>query len=189
LTRTSTQANIESVLDSFIHVLGDFTDIKAHLHNNFPTVPVLDMEGQVVNPAHPRSSPDHIFVQGTLENGCLASIAYRKSKAAVDGVGYRWYITGTDGEIEVRLSEGHWQFNQVKKSLRLKVGTEETQEIEFLAKDDYAEANVKAPGTNTARQYQGFAKGDTEACATFESALKTHRLLDKILKSAGWESV
>ncbi|CAJ2514135.1 Uu.00g022540.m01.CDS01 [Anthostomella pinea] len=176
-------------LDTFVHVLGDFADLQAMLKTNVTSLPVMNAKGEVVNPSHAKTSPDHAFVQGTLESGAMASIAVRKSQAAVDGVGFRWFITGTEGEVGIVTGETMWQFADPKRTLRLKVGKNEVEEIEFLAKEDELEAKVPFPGTNSARQYQGFAKGDTETCATFESALKTHRLLDGILVSAGWKSV
>lgn len=150
---------------------------------------LVNEKGEVLDPAYPKTTPDHIFVQGKLESGAMASIAVRNAKASVDGVGVRWIITGTEGEIEVTMPENHWQFADANKALRLKIGREEAKNVDVLTKDDKLPEKVASLGLNTARQYQGFAKGDTETCATFESALKTHRLLDRILKDAGWESI
>lgn len=176
------------VLDSLTHVLGDFSEVQAILKLTFDSVSILDDKGTLVDPAYPKTSPDQILVQGTLESGAVVSIAQRHSKADVDGASFRWIITGTEGEIEVIVRQSNWQFGDPKRTLKMKVGTNEAQHVDFLSNDEL-EGKVPAIAANIARQYRAFAKDDTEAVATFESALKTHRLLDRILKAAGWESV
>lgn len=169
-------------------MLGDFTEVQAILKSTFSSVPILDTKGRVVNPAYPKTSPDQILVQGILESDAVASISLRHPKADVDGVSFRWIITGTEGEIEVIIPQSNWQFGNPKRTLKLRIGTNEAQNVEFLSNDDL-EGKVPAVAANIARQYRAFAKGDTEVVATFESALKTHQLLDRILGAAGWESV
>ncbi|KAF4629044.1 hypothetical protein G7Y89_g9105 [Cudoniella acicularis] len=176
-------------LDSFTYLLGDFTQVQGLLKSQINTIPIIDpSNGQVVNPAYHKTAPDSIFVQGTLENDALASIVFRKARSAADNVGFRWYITGTEGEIVITTEEGVWQHGiSSKRSIKLKIGKEgETEQIDFSTGDISRASKVPSPGTNTARQYESFAKPDGEV-VTFESALKTHRLLEKIAKSAGWE--
>ncbi|RYO96911.1 hypothetical protein DL765_011484 [Monosporascus sp. GIB2] len=175
-------------LDSFVHVLGGFADLSALLKSYTTNVPILDSNGQVIQTIH-KTSPDHIFVQGTLVSGAVASIAQRKSKSPVDNTGYRWIITGTEGELEVTLPETNWQLSAPERAIRMKLGRGEAQNIDYLPGDDVIEATVPSVGANVARLYNNFAKGDKENYATFESALETHRLLDRILRSAGWDSV
>ncbi|ETS73286.1 hypothetical protein PFICI_14891 [Pestalotiopsis fici W106-1] len=180
------------LLDTFVHVLGDFSDVQGLLKSQYTTVPVIDPStGEVLDPAHAKSSPDHIFVQGILLNGAVSSLSLRKPKAAADEVGFRWIITGTDGELVLTAPERHWQFGLHGRSsdwsLRLKKGKETGfQEIDLKDLDTSPASMVEQPGTNTARLYQSFAEGQGLE-ATFESATKTHRLLERIAKSAGWE--
>lgn len=170
-------------------MLGDFTQVHGLLKTQYPIIPVIDMSnGQVIDPAHPKTSPDHIFVHGTLVGGAVASLAFRKAKSPADNKALRWYITGTDGEIEITMPEAHWQFGiDERSSLKLKIGkTKEAESIAWMPSDPSPADKVMSPGTNTARLYERFAKGDGVG-ATFESALKTHKLLERIAKSAGWE--
>lgn len=142
--------------------------------------------GKVVDPAYPRTSPDQILVQGSLASGAVASIAFRKAGASADDQGLRWIISGSDGEIELTTGSGFWQYGGVDQwSLRVKVGKGEMEKIDLLTLDSSPAAAIPEPATNTARVYQSFAKG-AGLEATFESATKTHRLLDKIAKSSGW---
>ncbi|RYP68398.1 hypothetical protein DL771_006662 [Monosporascus sp. 5C6A] len=176
-------------LDSFVHVLGGFADLSALLKSYITNVTVVDSNGKVIQTI-PKTAPDHIFVQGTLESGAIASIAHRKSKSAVDNTGFRWVITGTEGELEVTLPDTQWQISAPQRAIRMKLGRGEVQNIDYLTKDDdVIEATVPSLGANVARLYDNFAKGDKENYATFESALETHRLLDRILRAAGWDSV
>jgi hypothetical protein len=41
-----------------------------------------------------------------LENEAMASITFRKPKSAPSKEGFRWFITGTEGEIIVTTEEG-----------------------------------------------------------------------------------
>lgn len=141
--------------------------------------------GEIASPNHPKTAPDHIFVQGILESGAIASVNMRSSPAkTVDGVSFRWIISGTAGEIELILPPGGaWQMGAPGQTLR--VSNAENQEIETVDVTDSSEAafvsGVPSPGTNTARVYEAFFDGKTDRYATFESSLKTHQLLEEIL--------
>ncbi|KAI0905368.1 oxidoreductase [Ustulina deusta] len=174
-------------LDSFTHVLGDFAEVQAILKSTVSSMKILDSKGVVVNPAYPKTSPDQAVVQGVLESGAVASISLRKPRAEIDGVSFRWIISGTEGEVEIIIPQSHWQFGGSKRTLRLKIGDKETHDVDFLAGDEF-ESKVPAISANVARQYRAFARGNLETVATFESSLKTHRLLDRIIRAAGWES-
>ncbi|KAF2964438.1 hypothetical protein GQX73_g9133 [Xylaria multiplex] len=175
------------VLDSFIHVLGDFTELQAIMKSTISSVAILNAKGEVINPAYPKTSADQTLVQGILESGAVASISARKPRSEVDGVSFRWIISGTEGEIEVIIPQSLWQYGEPRRTLKLKIGESESQNVDFLSGDEF-ESKVPAIVANIARQYRAFAKGDTGAVATFESSLKTHRLLDRIVRAAGWEA-
>ncbi|KAI0184396.1 putative oxidoreductase [Xylaria flabelliformis] len=180
-------------LDSFIHVLGDFTEVQAILKKTVNEVPIFNPQGKLVNPGYLKTSPDQMLVQGVLESDAVASIQVRKPKIEADGVAFRWLISGTEGELEVIIPNtgfgSNWQFGDTQRTLRLRVGNDEAQNVDFLANDEF-EGKVPTSAANVARQYRAFAKGgEQEAVATFNSALRSHKLLDRIIKAAGWESV
>lgn len=176
------------VLDTFTDVLGKFDSdtIQSILKTQTPAVPTLSMEtGQVVNPAHPKTAPDHILVQGILESGAVASLAFRKAKKPADGLGLRWTITGTEGEIEVTIPEDHLQMAHEDRAIRLRMGRDE--EVKTIDWRDAAEPDhvtkIARPGTNSARTYEAMVQ-ENDRYASFESALETHKLLDKIARNA-----
>ncbi|KAI1426485.1 oxidoreductase [Xylaria sp. FL1777] len=180
--------NFGHFLDSLTHVLGDFTEVQAIMKTTISSMKIFSFEGVLVNPAHPKTSADQVLVQGILESGAVVSISHRKPRAEVDGVNFRWVISGSEGEIEALIPKSMWQFGEPKRTLKLRIGDKEAVDVDFLAGDEL-ESKVPAIATNISRQYRDFAKGNSETVATFESSLKTHRLLDRITRAAGWESV
>ncbi|KAM6482097.1 NAD(P)-binding protein [Trichoderma sp. SZMC 28011] len=175
-------------MDAFTHVLGDFASLQPLLDIQHPTVKTIDSSsGAVVNPARKKTAPDHFFVQGKLETGAIANVAFRKVNKTVDGKGLKWLISGTKGEIELSMDGPMLQMDLEKKHLRLVIGREgKVQDIDY---DDPQEPkcirNVAPPGTNTARLFEDFAN-KTTAVASFEEAFKVHKLLDKIAEASGF---
>ncbi|KAF7564007.1 hypothetical protein G7046_g91 [Stylonectria norvegica] len=161
-----------------------FDTLQATLKNHHPTLPLISIKtGQLVNPAYNKTSPDHILVQGVLENGAVASLDFRKAKGAADGLGLRWLITGTEGEMEVTIPEDHLQMGHKDRAIRLRIGKEDVQTIKFDTPEEEYIKSVPYPGTNSARVYENLAQGD-KCFADFEAAVKTHQLLDRIAKDA-----
>lgn len=118
----------------------------------------------------------------------MASLNFRKPVSTVDNIAIRWLITGNEGEIEVTSAEPHWQLSPPSLKLRLKIGTaEEAEEISFLSDEDTVASNIQLRGANVARIYDAFTTGDESHFATFESATKLHKLLDKILRNANYD--
>ncbi|KAI1171398.1 oxidoreductase [Nemania sp. FL0916] len=175
-------------LDSFIHVLGDFAEVNAIMKKGAAKVRILNTKGEVVNPDYPKTAPENILIQGVLESGAVASISQRKSTAEIDDVSFRWIISGTEGELEVIVPKHAWQFGIPTRSLKVRIGSNEAETVDFIGKDDKFESKVPVLAANPARQYDAFAKGDASTVADFRSALKTHVLLERIVKAAGWES-
>ncbi|KAK6217222.1 oxidoreductase [Colletotrichum tabaci] len=178
-------------LDSFTHVLGDFDlgTLSSVLKIDLTQGPLHNAEGKVVDPAYPKSAPDHVLVQGKLNGGATASLNFRTTRATVGDVGARWIISGTKGEIEA--SWGNmvmWQAPHPSKKLKVKLFTGEERDVELKRPEIPAVANVSDLALNTALILDAFAQGNGSRYANFESALKTHRLLDEILKRSGYEA-
>jgi hypothetical protein len=145
----------------------------------------------VVTANHPKTSPDHILVQGTLASGATASIAYYTAPTpTVDSKGIQWTITGTEGQIQVVTHEGQWQmFEAPAISLKVRSGKGEVEELDLVGGDGSVVESMGEKGRNTARLYEAFVShddGHRDRFPDFEDALKTHELLDWIRKEAGW---
>lgn len=153
------------------------------------TIPLAGDDGKIIDPSYPKTSPDHILVQGVLESGALASLTFRSPiPRTVDGTGWRWIITGSAGEVEITGPEASWQYGSAGTQLKYRIGGENTitRDYPLLLDEINPEiAMVAYPGVNTAHLYETFAKTDSDRYATFEDALRTQRLLDRILLAAG----
>ncbi|TVY34062.1 Galactose/lactose metabolism regulatory protein, partial [Lachnellula subtilissima] len=99
--------------DSFTHVLGPFSSpLNALFDLKYPRTKLMDFDTMTQHAELDRTSPDHVFVQGKLASGALASIAFRTlpvPNKEVEEHFLKWTITGTEGEIVVVQKEGHWQ--------------------------------------------------------------------------------
>ncbi|KAK4072011.1 hypothetical protein Trihar35433_4075 [Trichoderma harzianum] len=169
-------------LDSFRYIVGDFASLQSVLDIQYPTVKLIDFTtGEVTDPARKKTSPDHIFVNGKLKSGAVASLSFRKVTKTVDGKGLRWFISGTKGELEITIDGPNFQMDIAKKQLRLvdnSVGV--TQDIDFTDAQELAYVkSVPVMGQNTSRLCEKFVAAPTEV-ANFDDALKLHQLLDKI---------
>lgn len=161
--------------------------LQSILKTNFSTVPIVGPDGNAVDPVHIKTSPDHIFIQGVLEGGAVASIAFRKPQSAIDNTGFRWLITGTEGEIVVTAPEEHWQMIHSDMRMKIKLGkAEEVEDVDLSGQGLDVAAEIPEQGANIALIYDAYAKGDTSRYATFESATKTHRLLEEIVREANF---
>lgn len=123
-------------LDSFVHVLGDFgPQLSAVFDVKYPRTKIvdfttgnLDFKGEI-----DRTAPDHVFVQGKLESGALASIAYRTVPVPqIQEQGVIWTITGTEGEIVVEAKLGQWQmFEAGALTVKLRKGKGEVEVLDL----------------------------------------------------------
>ncbi|KAL0942784.1 oxidoreductase family protein [Colletotrichum truncatum] len=175
-------------LDSFTYIIGDFdtNSISSILKTDTTEMAIYTPDrSKVAIPACPKTAPDHILVQGKLKSGATASINFRTTQATLDGVGIRWIITGSKGEIEVTTAESNWQAYSPSRTLKVKVFGSETRNVDLQSVDLGVAANVGRRGVNTALLLDAFAKGKQDQLAGFEAALKNHQLLDEILKKSG----
>ncbi|KAH8679906.1 hypothetical protein BGZ60DRAFT_428200 [Tricladium varicosporioides] len=184
-------------LDSFTHVVGGFAGegkegFSAMLETKFKTTALMDIStGGVLDAKYPKTSPDHIFVQGKLESGGLASLAFRATPAGdVGDVGVRWVITGSKGELVLESKTGQWQLLQEKDCVvKIVKGKEGKEEVVDLSIGGEGEVMVKMDGTaaNTAREWEAWVSGQNidEGVVTFEDAVVNHKVLDRIREVAG----
>ncbi|KAI1268926.1 oxidoreductase [Xylariaceae sp. FL1019] len=177
-------------LDSFIHILGDFVEVQAIMKSVVKSVPIFNAKKELVNPSYPKTSAEHFVVHGVLESDALASISVRKGPNEVDGASFRWVISGTKGEAEVIIPRGQFQSGEPNRTLRVRIGDEDAKNVDFIHPNDELEADVAHHwSANPARQHRAFAAGNKNEFADFESALRTHKLLSRIVEAAGWPSI
>ncbi len=167
-------------MDSFTHVLGPFKILSSILKTEYKTINVLSVTGELVSPNHPKTTPDHVLVQGTLSSGAVVSLTYRTipdPDQPIDEVGIRWLITGDEGEIELCTPVGQWQVAGDGMVLKARLG--KGKEVEIIELEE-----TGGYSGNTGRQYDAFLKEEREKFPDFGDAMETHRLLEKIKKGA-----
>ncbi|KAL7953224.1 hypothetical protein V8C34DRAFT_318359 [Trichoderma compactum] len=157
-------------LSGFVHVLGDFASVKSTFAVQQPIIKLISSKtGEVVNPEKRRTSPDHIFVQGTLESGAVVSISTRTPPRPIDG-GLRWLISGTEGELATK-GRGY-QTGSNERTLRLITKDGEVKTIGWQQDEP---SHIKEAYVLKKDCY-----------SDFEKAVKLHKLLDRISKDAGY---
>ncbi|RFU81063.1 oxidoreductase family [Trichoderma arundinaceum] len=175
-------------MDSFRYILGEFASFQSILDIQHNNVKLIDFAtGEVTDPARKRTAPDHMLLNGKLESGAVASIAFRKVTKTVDGKGLRWLISGTKGELEITIDGPNFQMDVAEKQLRLVQASDgQTQDIDFSDPKELGYAkNISPMGVNTSRLLERSLVAPTEV-ASFEDALKLHQLLDKIAEAASF---
>lgn len=167
-------------------MLGEFKDVQAVFKTYQKTSPLFGADGTVVDPAYKVTAPEYILVQGVLESGAVASINVRCTPASVDNVGFRWLISGSEGEIEFTAPAGGYIQGEMPNSkIFLRNWKDETEEVDFK-RDEPAHVAISDHGINTARLYESFAMGDEDGYPSIDWALKVHRLIERIKKAAVW---
>ncbi|TVY49794.1 Galactose/lactose metabolism regulatory protein [Lachnellula occidentalis] len=149
--------------DSFTHVLGPFSSpLNALFDLKYPRTKMMDFATMTQHAELDRTSPDHVFVQGKLASGALASIAFRTlptpNKEVEDGF-LKWTITGTEGEIVVVQKEGHWQIiDSDGFVVKMRKGKGEVEIVDLGTGVQDSEAVVAIGGTvrNVGRVYEAF---------------------------------
>jgi predicted dehydrogenase len=175
-------------LDSFTHVLGPFSSLNSTLKTEYKTIDIMNTKTyEVTVPNHPKTSPDHVLVQGTLASGAVASLAYYTAPGPrIDSTGVHWIITGSEGQIELITPEGQWQLEAPGTSLKVVAGKGAVEVVQIDGKDGNVVKNLLQVGRNTARAYEAFLSGEEgrDRFANFGDAVKTHELLDWVKNGA-----
>lgn len=130
-----------------------------------------------------------MLLQGVLDSGAVFSFALRSARTAVGDVGFRWTLSGTEGELEVTTAPNVIQFGDLKAKIMLRKWKQDEVEIsleEFEGKEEEWLKKVPSPTANIARAYDYFAKGDESGYTTLREGLKVHKLLEKIHEVAVW---
>lgn len=175
------------VLGGFSSVVGDFADLQSVYKTQAKTTTLLDSTYQPYKPNYPVTAPDHMLIQGVLKSGAVASINIRTNTAPVDGVGFRWIISGTKGEIEVATKPGFFQGGLPGTVIYLKKrGEDAAQTIEWADSEPTHVAKIEGSAQSIARTYAAFAEGRTADYGTLESGLAVHRAMERATKDALW---
>ncbi len=166
------------MLDTLTAALGEISSSHTVLKNKRPTIALLDASFNVVEPAHPNNTPEHIFVHGVLQGDIPFTFQARGGPPFKDTPTFDWRIYCQRGEIRVFGDQHLWLAGGIKvqafdfvaktvKDVDLDTFTKEND------KDDVAlRFGLDAPADNVARLYEAFATGDTDKYLDFKQSLK-----------------
>ena len=165
-------------IDAVCQALGEFSAVEAVLANrrtSFLLVPD--------NVETPMTTHDQILVQGVLEGGATAAVHYRGG--VMRGTNLLWEINGTDGDLQVTSMGGHAQMFP----LQLAGAQGDAQTLSPIEVPPQYLWTPELPMfvQNVAQVYalmvEDIASG-THRAPTFEDAVRRHRLLDAVERSA-----
>ena len=166
-------------LDAICSCLGEIAQVSAMMAVRQPQY--LNVE---TGENGTKTSPDQVAFTGELASGATITCHYRAG--ASRGTNLLWEINGTEGDIVVSSVAGHMQMFDLEVS----GGRGDAQFVAPLPLPEglrTAPAGLEGPALNVAQAWQCFAKDvrtGTRTCPDFDHAIRRHRMLDTIERSA-----
>ncbi len=165
-------------IDALRFVAGDFVRVSAKITTQVSQWHETDTDVMV-----DVTSPDTILVNGTLENGAIASVYVASIPWA--GNGLTMEIFGRNGTLKA-TSGGSTNVGSVK--LEGAQGSNDLAEIDIPAHHTYvSEETPKGPPFNVGQMYDQFGKGiqgEDSSYPDFDTAVELHVLIDAIRQSS-----
>lgn len=165
-------------IDTLCWILGDFREISATLKVRRDTFIVKE-----TNEVRPNDTFDQIAVSGVLSNGIVVSAHYRGGLSR--GTNLLWEINGTKGDLQITAPVGHIQLAEL--TLRGGTGGDSSLSVmDIPEKYRTVPPELKGPAVSVAEAYARFShyEGNDDPLPDFDEAVKNHRLLDAIERSA-----
>ena len=165
-------------IDALCWVLGEFREVSATFAIRRNTFVV-----QETQEVRPNDTEDQIVVGGVLENGIVVSAHYRGGLSR--GTNLLWEINGTKGDLQITAPAGHAQLTD----LTLHGGQGDDKGLSVMnipAQYRTTPVDLEGPAVTVGEAYERFAQGPdaNDPIPNFDDAVKRHRLLDAIERSA-----
>lgn len=165
-------------IDALCWVLGEFREISATLKVRRESFAVKETSEIL-----PNDTFDQIVVSGVLRNDIVVSAHYRGGISR--GTNLLWEINGTEGDLQITAPVGHIQLAE----LTLRGGRINDTSLSIMSvpeKYRTVSEELQGPAVSIAEAYARFRdnRKNDEPLPDFEEAVKTHRLLDAIERSA-----
>ncbi|KIX09813.1 uncharacterized protein Z518_00894 [Rhinocladiella mackenziei CBS 650.93] len=170
------------LLDTLTSGLGEIKAFHSVVKNKRTTFALLDSNMKVIDPAHPITSPDHVFVHGELEGDIPFDFQLRGGPPFKNTPSLDWRIYAMKGEIRISSMGGNLS---TEKGVKFQVYHFDTEEVEDIELDKVFDENdpglgFQPPADNVARLYSAFAKGETDKYLNFQQSLKWAEFIDKL---------
>ena len=155
-------------------LLGEFKTLNATSATNFPEIRWIQQDGSKSAPEK-KNIADWISVQGILESGASASFAFTCTTAATPEQ-FSWIISGEKGSLKF---EG--------TSFAIQMG--QSTLYQYIPGEGAKWEEVKIPPDSghfggIGEVYAAFAEGKKEGLVDFDEAVKRHKMVEAIYRSA-----
>ncbi len=155
------------------YLLGDFASVSATAAIHYPTATIIDSERKPTGKTVTASAPDQISFTGMFKSGAVSSMSWRGGLKSTPGrKQFIWEIDGEEGSIRLESDSVGAAFMHIR-------------DPDVYLNGELVEVQ-KAPGPadTLAAAWMEYAKGDQGNYTTIEDAVRIHRVLDAIKKSA-----
>jgi predicted dehydrogenase len=166
------------LLDGIMYLFGSFQNVSATLKIDAKEVPVIETGETITN-----TSPDHILVNGTLENGALFSSHIRNTYTS----SFLLEINGSKGDLVLTFpSESKFAMFQIDPFIIKGAQGKGSTLARISVPDNYylAPREINSvPAYNIAQLYTKIYQDiqeNTYTAPNFHTALTIHKLFDKI---------
>ncbi|KAH8919198.1 NAD-P-binding protein [Atractiella rhizophila] len=159
------------MIDTFCFVLGEWDKHTSVVKNLRPFFRRAET-GETA----PKTAIDHVFIQGILKSGVVASYAFFGADIAPGTPALVWRIQGEGGEIEITSEKTGILANVADAKIRV---IKERQAVEVPVERDIM--GFKGAQAHVAAEYEEYASGGT-SLASFEVALERHKFLAEIVE-------
>ena len=157
-------------LDPFTLLLGNVTSVSSTLATRFPKSTVYDASKQATTKEVPQTNADQVVFSGTTESGAIFSFHWRAGIPAQTATcPFLWVIDGEEGSVALQNDQAGSSFMNIFEP-KLLLNGEPVADIEA------------DPLGNVGRAWKEGALGGN--AATIDDALRVHRILDAIKRSA-----
>jgi predicted dehydrogenase len=169
---------VAHTMDAICQILGEVSSVSSLLANRRRTTVLAD-----TGEALPLTAQDQVAFTATLASGAVLSAHYRGGMSA--GTGLLWEINGTRGDLRVTGAYGHMQIADLTV---YGASGEQTTLQPLVIPDSYYHTAFRAgPPLNVAEAYVRLARDfqdNTNTCPSFDDAVRRHRLIDAMERSA-----
>jgi hypothetical protein len=186
-------------------VLGDMSEHKSLLVNNYPTVTIYDpLTGKVVDNARPNDVPNQVVLNAVLSSGTVLTYKLHgkpafnpESKVKASGEKHKipsleWTIFGSGGQIRITSFDSMcntWSLNYGPDLLKVEIYDAKADTLTQLPTVEDEFSRLPAPARNVARLYEALAKAkaghEDSWYPDFEYGVKKHELIDAMYKENG----
>ncbi|WP_237446548.1 Gfo/Idh/MocA family oxidoreductase [Shimazuella alba] len=170
------------LLDVMMYLFGSFIDISATLRTDSKIVPVIETGKKII-----ATSPDHLVITGTLENGALFSTHVRNTFNS----NFSFEINGSKGDLVLTFqSVSPSKMFQIDPFIILGSQGKGNVLKQLSVPSEYylAPKNIESiPAYNIAQLYTIIyqdLKDNTHVALSFHTAINIHQLFDEIRLAA-----